>query len=298
MYVFWKMKFIISMIILLSLIKEEHHYLFYLKVNICDERVCSMETSGTALTPKHSSPNCVAEWGVSGFNGQANRFEHLNFRCGPRSLFACPLHPWWPIPSAFGETGQINSVWGSAICSASLRAADYDRHKCQDLIIANKLYCKTFLSCSFISHLPIKLILSKKNIAVWVFQPTINWIFQHCPNSPTNSPALAKIGNNLWIDHMHMTSQKGAPACWGSNEALPRAPSPSMQPAGQPLHAIPPGWPGPAHWLRGWAPMRSASTTRARSATSLDPQHGVIVMETWRQCIRSIQTGTIQHLNK
>ena len=25
-----------------------------------------------------------------------------------------------------------------------------------------------------------------------------------------------------------------------------------MQPAGQPLHAIPPGWPGPAHWLRGW----------------------------------------------
>ena len=87
---------------------------------------------------------------------------------------------------------------------------------------------------------------------------------------------------------MRMTSQKGAPACWGSNEALPRAPSPSMQPEGQPLHAIPPGWPGPAHWLRGWAPMRSASTTRARSATSLDPQHGVVVMETWRQCIRSI----------
>ena len=26
--------------------------------------------------------------------------------------------------------------------------------------------------------------------------------------------------------------------------------------------------------------MRSASTTRARSATSLDPQHGVVVMET------------------
>ena len=33
--------------------------------------------------------------------------------------------------------------------------------------------------------------------------------------------------------------------------------------------------PGPPHWLRGWAPMRSASTTRARSVTSLDPQHGV-----------------------
>ena len=40
------------------------------------------------------------------------------------------------------------------------------------------------------------------------------------------------------IDLMHMASQKGAPACWGSNEALSRAPSPSMQPAGQPLHAI------------------------------------------------------------
>ena len=89
------------------------------------------------------------------------------------------------------------------------------------------------------------------------------------------------FGKYCCIDHMHMTSQKGAPACWGSNEALPRAPSPSMQPAGQPLHAIPPGWPGPA-------PMRSASTTHARSATSLDPQHGVVVMETWRQCIRSI----------
>ena len=90
------------------------------------------------------------------------------------------------------------------------------------------------------------------------------------------------------IDLMHMTSQKGARVCWGSNEALPRAPSPSMQPAGQPLHDIPPGWPGRKHWLSGWAPMRSASTTRARSTTSLDPQHGVVVMETWRQCIRSM----------
>ena len=90
------------------------------------------------------------------------------------------------------------------------------------------------------------------------------------------------------IDLMHMTSQKGAPACWGSNEALSRAPLPSMKPAGQPLHAIPPGRPGPAHWLRGWERQRSSSTTRARSATSLDPQHGVVVMETWRQCIRSI----------
>ena len=41
--------------------------------------------------------------------------------------------------------------------------------------------------------------------------------------------------DDLPMDLMHMTSQKGAPARWGSNEALPRAPSPSMQPAGQPL---------------------------------------------------------------
>ena len=46
---------------------------------------------------------------------------------------------------------------------------------------------------------------------------------------------------------------------------------------------IPPGWPGPAHWLRGWAPMRSASTTRARSATSLDPQ-------TWRRCYGDVKS--------
>ena len=38
------------------------------------------------------------------------------------------------------------------------------------------------------------------------------------------------------------------------------------------------------------APTRSASTTHVRSATSLDPQHGVVVMETWRQCIRSINS--------
>ena len=88
---------------------------------------------------------------------------------------------------------------------------------------------------------------------------------------------------------------EGRPGALGSNVALPCAPSPSMQPAGQPLHAIPPGWPGPAHWLRGWAPMRSASTTRARSATCLDPQHGVVVMETWRQCIRSIRYGKIRY---
>ena len=86
-----------------------------------------------------------------------------------------------------------------------------------------------------------------------------------------------------------MTSQKGAPVVLGVKRGTPRAPSPSMQSEGKPLHATPPpSWPGCAHWLREWAPMRSASKTCARSATSLDPQHGVVVMETWRQCIRSI----------
>ena len=40
-----------------------------------------------------------------------------------------------------------------------------------------------------------------------------------------------------------------APVRWGANEALPRAPSPSMQPAGQPLHAIPPAGLARAHAL-------------------------------------------------
>ena len=65
---------------------------------------------------------------------------------------------------------------------------------------------------------------------------------------------------------MHMTSQKGAPACWGSNEALSRAPSPIMQPAGQPLHAIPPGQPGPAHWLRDWERQRAFPAQHVRAA--------------------------------
>ena len=72
---------------------------------------------------------------------------------------------------------------------------------------------------------------------------------------------------------MHMTSQKGAQLRWGSNETLPHASSPSMQPGGQTLQATPPGWPAWARALRGWVPMRTASTTRARCAT-LD----------WRRC--------------
>ena len=113
------------------------------------------------------------------------------------------------------------------------------------------------------------------------------WNVTLCAPTSRNYPA-AFFNKQLTIDLMHMTSQKGAPARWGSNEALSRAPSPNMQPAGQPLHAIPPGRRGPAHWPRGWERQRSSSTTRARSATSLDPQHGVVVMETWHQCIRSI----------
>ena len=79
------------------------------------------------------------------------------------------------------------------------------------------------------------------------------------------------------IDLMHMTSQKSAPARWGSNEALTRAQSPIMQPAGQPLHAIPPGWPGPTHWPRGWyADALFQHNTCAQRDKSWPP--------TWRRC--------------
>ena len=79
---------------------------------------------------------------------------------------------------------------------------------------------------------------------------------------------------------MHMTSQKGAPACCGSNEALPRAPSPSMQPAGQPMHAIPPrAGPGP----------RTDCGAQAESANALCQhntcaQHDKSWPPTWRRC--------------
>ena len=82
-----------------------------LKTNICDEWVCSMETSGTMLTPEDSSPHCVAKWGVSGFNEEANDLKIL-------------LSPWIPVPvhmsvaptsSAFGKTWQGNSVQGQRI---------------------------------------------------------------------------------------------------------------------------------------------------------------------------------------
>ena len=88
-----------------------------LKTNICDERVCSTETSDTALTPEHSSPHCVAEWGVSGFNGQANGFEKWNCGCGPWSMFACPLHPPHPHSvkqgkgTVFGDQRAVELVF-------------------------------------------------------------------------------------------------------------------------------------------------------------------------------------------
>ena len=48
---------------------------------------------------------------------------------------------------------------------------------------------------------------------------------------------------------------------------------------------------GPARARAPTESQRSFSTACARSATSLDPQHGVVVMEMWRQCIRSIVLG-------
>ena len=87
----------------------------------------------------------------------------------------------------------------------------------------------------------------------------------------------------LCIDHMLMTSQKCAPACWGSNEALPRAPSPSMQPAGHCLHAIPPGWPGPAHSLRGWWERQRALPAQLHVRAKSWPP-------TWRRCYGDVMS--------
>ena len=66
-----------------------------LNVLFRDKRVCSQDTSGTVLTSKNSSPHCEAKLGVSRFNGEANRYEHLNCHR------ACtrPLHPLHQIVS-------------------------------------------------------------------------------------------------------------------------------------------------------------------------------------------------------
>ena len=56
------------------------------------------------LTPEHSSPHCMAKWGLSGFNGgQANRFENLNCSHGPWSLFACLMHSPHPHSAKHGK---------------------------------------------------------------------------------------------------------------------------------------------------------------------------------------------------
>ena len=91
--------------------------LYNLKTNIRDKRVCSTET------PEHSSTQCVVEWGVNGFNGQANAFENLNCYCGPM----CPLHPPRPthlhsgaqgMKTAFGDQQAIDSQLTRAHCNA------------------------------------------------------------------------------------------------------------------------------------------------------------------------------------
>ena len=74
-----------------------------------------------------------------------------------------------------------------------------------------------------------------------------------------------------------MTSQKGAQARWGSNVALPRAPSPSMQPSG----------PNPACHTAGLAWARAL--TERLSANALC-QHNTCAQRdkswprTWRRC--------------
>ena len=67
------------------------------------------------------------------------------------------------------------------------------------------------------------------------------------------------------------SKQKGGPACWGSNEALSHAPSPSMQPAGQPLHAM---TPGPR---TDWEPTLFQHSTCTQRDSNLDPQHGAVI---------------------
>ena len=93
---------------------------------------------------------------------------------------------------------------------------------------------------------------------------------------------------NCTIDHMHMTSQKGAQLRWGSNETLPRASSPSMQPGGA----------NPASHTAGLA--RPGPRTERLSANAHCQHNTCALRDTrlasllWRcdpllrQCIRSI----------
>ena len=61
----------------------------------------------------------MAEWKVR----QVNGFENLNCCRGPSPV---PVYvSVAPTPSTFGESGQGNSVQGSAYCRTSLGPADY-----------------------------------------------------------------------------------------------------------------------------------------------------------------------------
>ena len=65
------------------------------------------------------------------------------------------------------------------------------------------------------------------------------------------------------------SKQKGAPTCWGSNEALSHAPSPSMQPA-----TASRAGPGPCTDLEPTLFQHSTCTQRDGK---LDPQHGIVI---------------------
>ena len=95
-----------------------------------------------------------------------------------------------------------------------------------------------------------------------------------------------EVGNGRMPPRIDVT--EGRPVRWGSNEALPRASSPSMQPGGQPLHCHTAGLarPGPrterlsanAHCQHNTCALRD--TSLAPLLWRRDPL--------WRQCIRSI----------
>ena len=110
----------------------------------------------------------------------------------------------------------------------------------------------------------------------------LNWqynilaLYVVCANWPyaydSHRRAPRRVGGQTWhchVRHRQACSQRTNP-CMPYRRA---GPGPRTD------------WEAERHY---GAPMCSASTTRARSATSLDPQHGVVVLETWHQCIRSI----------
>ena len=142
---------------------------------------------------------------------------------------------------------------------------DFSLFECTKTFIHDDRVCSAETSCS--------------TTVIPIFNPIRHFLEAHILKFKfwTVASVPTSCSHARWtrpIDHMHMTSQKGAQLRWGSNETLPRASSPSMQPGGgkpcKPHRRA--GPPGPAHW-EAWVPMRTASTTRARCAT-LD----------WRRC--------------